>query len=646
MNKNYFPEIDGLRAVAVLLVFFFHLKIPGFEGGFIGVDIFFVISGYLITSIYFYEINKNNKFNFYQYFSRRVFRLLPALIIVVFSSLIIGLFIFSPIDLARVSKTGVYSIFFLSNIFFFLESSYWAQLNEFKIFIHTWSLGIEMSFYLLMPIFLFLILKLKNNLKILFVISVIVVSLIFILYLIYKGPESQIFNNLLYGKEVSDILFYLIPFRFFEFLFGTIIYLIPKNNFNNSFKIVFFGFGFFLIILTLAMISPNHKYQSIIICFALIGSSLMIYFRDAPIVNKLLNNKVSVFLGLISYSLYLVHWPTITFAKYSLINELTLVVKLLIIIFSILISFMIYKFIETPFRKESFRSRLYIAPITIILMLIFSNHLIKNNGLIDRLNSEQKEIFSKIKNVGEPCKRFHSPIYKLRYKICLSGDEKSANIILLGDSNATTWFPISKKIADKYNMDVVNYRRVCNSFPKNSLINCNEINPTAKILIIGSLWFGWQTKESNIESNILKYINNINDIRLNKNFEEIEKIIIFGQIPVLKIQKLSIMSCLLRPKYFFDNKDCGKNYTYINDKDNALDKYRKVNHFLETYGNQILAKNFDFIFVDPIKSLCEENNCIQYKNSELFYANNNHLSTAGANFVYEKNKNRIFNFLE
>ena len=89
---------------------------------------------------------------------------------------------------------------------------------------------------------------------------------------------------------------------------------------------------------------------------------------------------------------------------------------------------------------------------------------------------------------------------------------------------------------------------------------------------------------------------------------------------------------------------CG--YISIIDKDNALDKYRKVNHFLETYGNQILTKNFDFIFVDPIKSLCEENNCIQYKNSELFYVNNNHLSTAGTNFVYEKNKNRIFNFLE
>jgi hypothetical protein len=106
------------------------------------------------------------------------------------------------------------------------------------------------------------------------------------------------------------------------------------------------------------------------------------------------------------------------------------------------------------------------------------------------------------------------------------------------------------------------------------------------------------------------------------------------------------MSCLLRPEYLFDNKNCEKTYTYLNDKDNTLKKFRKVNYYLEKYGSEIISKNFEFIFVDPLKSLCKNNDCIQYKNSELFYANNNHLSEAGTNFVYEDNKERLFKFLE
>ena len=119
MNRSYVPIIDGLRALAVILVLLFHLKIPGFKGGFIGVDIFFVISGYLITSIYFPQFKKNKSFDFINYFKKRIFRLLPALIFVIFSSLIVSYFLLSPTDLIEISKSSIYSSLFLSNIFFF-----------------------------------------------------------------------------------------------------------------------------------------------------------------------------------------------------------------------------------------------------------------------------------------------------------------------------------------------------------------------------------------------------------------------------------------------------------------------------------------------------------------------------------------------
>ncbi len=648
MNNTYIPIIDGLRALAVILVLLFHLKVPGFQGGFIGVDIFFVISGYLITSIYILETKKNKKFDFANYLKKRIFRLVPALIFVVFISLIISFFVLSPFDLIDVSKSSIYSILFLSNIFFFFESSYWANLNEYKIFIHTWSLGIEMSFYLLMPIFLYSIQKLNNNLKIYICLLIILLSLILIFFAISKGPtiESTLFNKIFYGKEVADIIFYLIPFRFFEFIFGSILYFLPQVKFGIKTKQIGFFLGFLLIFLTLFLINPNHKYQGIIVSLALIGSSLIIYFKEAKIINKILNNKITIFIGLISYSLYLVHWPIISFFKYILVIELTNFFKIIIIFLSILSSFLIYKFIEIPFRNKNFKFRSYPVLISILFVSFFSNLVQNKDGFIERLNTEQKEILSKITNLKEPCKRKHSMVYKLRYKICLDGNEKDSNILVLGDSNATTWFPLSQKLAKKINSSVVNYRRICNSFPKNSAKECKEIDTDAEILIIGNLWYGWQSKQENISTDIKRYVKNINDLKNNQNFSEIKKIIIFGQIPALRNENLGIMSCLLKPKFFFNYQDCEKKYSYLDDKEKNLEKYKEVNKYLKLYGNKIISKNFDFLFIDPIKSLCKSGECIQYKNKEIFYANNNHLSTAAVNYIYEDYKVALINFLK
>lgn len=647
-NKSYVPVIDGLRAVAVLLVFMFHLKLPGFKGGFIGVDIFFVISGYLITSIFFNEINLNSKFNFFEYLRKRIYRLFPALIFVIFFTIVTGLLLMSPLDLIQISKSSIFSLLFLSNIYYFLESSYWANLNEYKIFIHTWSLGIEMSFYILMPIFLYFIIKFNTTGRILLSFFFIITSLVVISFLISKGPtiESVILNKTFYGKEVSDILFYLIPFRFFEFLFGSILFFLPKKKVNETYKQFFFILGFLLILIALFLLSPNNTYQSLIVCIALVGSCLIIYFRDAYLVNKIINNKIAIFLGLISYSLYLVHWPVITFFKYIFINEILLTQKILIVAISILLSFLIYKFIEIPFRNKNFFPRLYLLIIFGFSTLIISNTIIINKGFIDRLNEDQKKILYNITNLQDPCNRIDSKIFKLKSKICLYGNEKKANILLLGDSNATTWFPITEQLAKKNNTSVVNYSRICNSFPKHPIIECNEINSNSKILVIGNLWYNWQSKEENIQKDILSYIENINSIKKNKNFKNIEKIIIFGQIPALKNNQLSIMSCLLKPKLSIFKQNCEKIYSHFEDSENNLEKYKKVNYYLNFYGDKIISENYEFLFIDPIDALCIDKNCIQYKKNELFYINNNHLSVAGANFVFEKNKKELQNFIQ
>ena len=157
--------------------------------------------------------------------------------------------------------------------------------------------------------------RFNNKFKILICFLTILLSIFLIVFVINKGPtiDTVKFFGLFYGKEVSDVLFYLIPFRFFEFLFGSIIFFVPEKKFNKKIEQSFFLIGLALIFCSLYLISPDHKYQSLLLVLSLIGSSLIIYFKDASQVNSILNNKVSIFIGLISYSLYLVHWQYFLF---------------------------------------------------------------------------------------------------------------------------------------------------------------------------------------------------------------------------------------------------------------------------------------------------------------------------------------------
>ena len=162
---KYIPEIDGLRAIAVILVVFYHLKIPFFSGGFLGVDIFFVISGYLITKIIYHNYDNKN-FNFFNFLIKRIKRLFPALLFVLLIVVSFGYLILSPVDYVKVAKSAISSFFFISNFYYWSESNYFDQINEFKSLVHTWSLGIEMSFYLIIP-FIILFFK-KFNKKTIF----------------------------------------------------------------------------------------------------------------------------------------------------------------------------------------------------------------------------------------------------------------------------------------------------------------------------------------------------------------------------------------------------------------------------------------------------------------------------------------------
>ncbi len=642
---KYIPEIDGLRAIAVLLVVFYHLKIPYFSGGFLGVDIFFVISGYLITKIFYQDYNNNN-FNFFEFLTKRVKRLLPALIVVLLLVLIASFYILSPTDYVKISKSALTSFFFISNFYYWSESNYFDQINEFKSLVHTWSLGIEMSFYLLIPIILILLKKFTQKIKFFTISFFLVLTIIISYYLNSKGPviENSSFGGIFYGKYISDTLFYLIPFRLYEFFFGVSLYYLPKNNFENVYKQLFFILGIVLILISLFIIRPNLELQIIYTIPCLLGSALIIYFKDAKYLNLIVKNKISIFLGLISYSLYLIHWPVITLYKYIKVEKLIVSEKIIILLLSIFLSFLSLKIIEKPFRSKLNGIKICILISLSFLLIFFSSSIISKNGFVERLTDQQKEIYFNEEKIDQPCKKIFSKFKNIKEKICLKGNEDELNIIMLGDSNNMMWFEPFKNLSNEKNLNVSAYKNICNVFPNKSIRSCDEIKTNSEILVIGHVWFRYQEKSS-LDEQAINWIKNINDIKNNQNFKKIKKILIFGQIPFLKSDNLNYQSCYLKPQKFTNNKECDLFYEKQLANEKFFNDTKILNDKIKFYGEKIISTNFEFLFIDPIKSLCKDGFCKQIENSKVLFRNNNHLSNFGTQYVYNLNKKRIESFL-
>ena len=344
MKINYRPEIDGLRAISVFAVIFYHANFSLFEhniftGGFVGVDIFFVISGYLITSLILKEIYQTNNFSFKYFYERRVRRILPILLFVMIISLIAGYLFLLPNPYSDLAKSIISSLFFSSNFYFFLTSGRYGEESELlKPLIHTWSLSIEEQFYIFFPIFLIILIKLfeKNLLKVLF--------FFFLLSLLLSYVLSQI-------HFLAN--FYLLPSRIFELLSGSLLACFELNHrrSHKSYSIlnkICPTLGLILIFYTFIYFKLDKIYHpGIITLVPLIGASLIISFsKKGELITELLSNRIFVFFGLISYSLYLWHYPIFAFLRYIDLFNNSIWIKILAIILTIILSILSYYFIN------------------------------------------------------------------------------------------------------------------------------------------------------------------------------------------------------------------------------------------------------------------------------------------------------------
>lgn len=361
---DYRADIDGLRAIAVLSVLIYHV---GFywqgekilPGGFLGVDIFFVISGYLICKILLKEINAG-AFSFINFYERRARRILPVFFFVVLLSAIVAPFLLSSEALQEFVSSIVPAGGFVSNFFFWLQDTYTAEPSLRKPLLHTWSLAVEEQFYLLFPLFLWIVWK-KAAGKMTLIFSIAVgASLLYAEWSSYYLPSAN---------------FYLLPSRIWQLLAGAILAVLHSQGKFRQTHGAFAYLGFVLVVFSLLMFDDTTRHPSLYTLLPVVGTVMMIMaVPTSHCLNKMLSNKPMVVIGLISYSLYLWHQPVFAFARVYTGGELNVWHKTCLVGLCFTLAWLSWRFIETPFRlanKVSQQQLLYALSSFCIILLSF-----------------------------------------------------------------------------------------------------------------------------------------------------------------------------------------------------------------------------------------------------------------------------------
>lgn len=422
MKLTYKPEIDGLRTIAVLAVIIYHAKIKIgssflLPGGFLGVDIFFVISGYLITSLIINEYTQTGRFSLINFYERRARRLLPILFVVMFAALPLAYNFLLPQQFVDFSKSQIASLLFISN--FHWDHSlqeYGAEASLLKPFLHTWSLAVEEQYYIFMPFILIVIYRFYRDYAITILIGLLLLSLQF----------SEIMTGINHSFS-----FYMLPTRLWELLAGgllaNILYFHPKENndalLNRSMPII----GLFLITHSILFTDFNSKHPGFETLTPVIGTILIIWFSTSKeIITRILSSHFFVKVGLISYSLYLWHYPVFAFGRVIKLNP-TVYEKIGWVLITVALSVLFYFIVERPFRNKKVIPKklfLVIIVLTTSALIAINYFIVKKNGLPARLPAIISNIETDVLRT-RVCKNNFGCVFNKK------GNEK---LFLLGDS--------------------------------------------------------------------------------------------------------------------------------------------------------------------------------------------------------------------
>ena len=516
---KYRAEIDGLRALAVVPVILFHAGFELFSGGFVGVDVFFVISGYLITTILIEDI-ENKRFSLVNFYERRARRILPALFFVMFVCIPFAWMWMLPSQMKDFSQSLVAVSLFASNVLFWQESGYFDAAAEEKPLLHTWSLAVEEQYYVLFPIFLFLAWRYGKNR----VFWMIVVMASISLLLSEWGWRNKVTAN-----------FYLAPTRAWELFAGSIAaFIVQKKGVQkNNFLALL---GLFAIVFSIFFYDETTPFPSVYALVPVLGVVLLVLYADKEtFAAKLLSNKGFVGIGLISYSAYLWHQPLLAFARIKSQNEFSITLMLILVVASLLLAYLSWKYVEAPFRNKQNINRKNIFFVSVFGILLFATLGVighQTNGFPNRLEDYQLEILQWESYPREIAYRegdcFLRP--EQSYTEFKSACTKtSANTLIWGDSHAAALASGWRASRDVHQLTASGCPPIINSvFPARQ--HCEGINrhiidvismSDYDTVILHAYWTSYSDEQlANLQLTITALQNN-----------GIEKILLVGGIP-------------------------------------------------------------------------------------------------------------------
>jgi peptidoglycan/LPS O-acetylase OafA/YrhL len=422
MMDKYRKDIDGLRSIAVMMVVLYHFGFSSITGGFVGVDVFFVISGFLITQILSKQILANT-FSFKKFYIRRIKRLMPAMLAMVSVSFIVFSFVLVPSDYVMFSRSIIWVTGYLANIFFWKEyGGYFTGDTQESPLLHTWSLAVEEQFYLIWPIALIFCIRWLGYKKTIWATVIMTIALVVF---------SEIATQITIGAA-----YYLLPTRAFELMIGASLALswtkLPDSN--KPLTHVLSVAGMSAILYSAFTLTKADSFPGLNALFATVGTALLLYTnrKNQGVINKLISNKLCVFIGLISYSLYLWHWPIIVFVNYIGL-ELSLMDRLCLVVFSIGVAYLSYRFVEQPIRVTKQKPKItvlrtYILPS--LVLVVCCSVVISLGGITSRFNDSVVIMDEAINS--------HSNVIREKCHSALAGaNDAPDNTCLLGKLNAS-----------------------------------------------------------------------------------------------------------------------------------------------------------------------------------------------------------------
>ncbi|MEC3912094.1 acyltransferase family protein [Sphingobium sp. CR2-8] len=334
---RYRRDIDGLRALAILPVLLFHAHVPGFSGGYVGVDIFFVISGYLITGIIAREVDEG-RFSLPRFYERRFRRIMPALALMILAVLGAAAWLYLPGDLEGVPRSALAATLFASNLWFFTDTGYFAGGADVKPLLHTWSLAVEEQYYIGFPILLMLLARCAPRWR---TITVAIIA------------AGSLALAIAMQRDTSGFTFYLLPTRAWELFAGALLALgaIPMLR-SPWLRELVAACGLAAIVFAVAVYDRNTVFPGVSALAPVLGAAALIHAAPGTRVGALLGWRPFVGIGLISYSLYLWHWPLIVFTEYATDRPLAGGIQLIVIGASLLAGTLSWRFVERPFRDS------------------------------------------------------------------------------------------------------------------------------------------------------------------------------------------------------------------------------------------------------------------------------------------------------